>query len=165
MEYTENLQIFDDHNSATFNLGERLHSFTAFTLVENFEKFSCRRIKMQFPRACRSIEVAGILLHIALEATIETIHYATSLNQGNIRKSPADSASAHVKDQDRIFIRRFLHGEFPTKILPACREVQETAVRIRNIFGRRSLDIDIQGARLVCAGSHAENVSDAIAKR
>ena len=66
-------QVLDDHDAAALDFRILAHAFPTLALVEDVEKRSVRRVEVQFPRAVRSVEVAGVFLHVALERPVEAI--------------------------------------------------------------------------------------------
>ena len=157
-------QVLHHHDSAAFNLRVLAHAFATATLVEHFQKFALGRIQVQLPGAIRSVEVAGILLHVALEGPIEAVFNTTGLNKRNVAEFPGNRHSPHIVNQQGFRIGIFLHGELPAKALPAGTQVQDTAVCVRRVGFRILLDVHVQGTRLVSLGAHAKDVGDAFAQ-
>ena len=119
---------------------------------------------MQLPRAVGRVEVAGVLLHVALEGTVEAVGDATGLHEADIGKRPRNRAPAHVEDEQRVGVGVLLHGEFPAEVLPARTQVEDTPVRVRGVFLGITLDIHVERAGLVGLRAHAEDVGDAVAE-
>ena len=120
---------------------------------------------MQFPGGIRSVEVAGILLDIALEGAVQSVGDTAGLHQRDVAEFPRNGYAAHVVNQQRFHVRRLLHGELPAEVLPAGTQVQNTTVGIRRVRFGILLDVHVQGTGLVRLGSHAENVGNAFSER
>ena len=74
-------EVFDDHDTAAFDLRVLTHTFPALALVENLEELAVCGVQVQFPRAVRSIEITGVLLHVALERSVQAVGHAAGMNE------------------------------------------------------------------------------------
>ena len=74
-------EVFDDHDAAAFDLRVLTHAFPALTLVENLEELAICGVQVQFPRAVRCVEVTGVLLHVALERSVQAVGHAAGMNE------------------------------------------------------------------------------------
>ena len=156
--------VLDDHDAALLDFRVAAHAFPALAAVKDFFEFTLHVVQVEFPRAVRGVEVAGVLLHVALEGAVEAIGDAAGLHEADVGEGPRYRASAHVEYQERLGVGILFHGELPTEILPAGAQVKDTAVRIRRVFLGITLDVHVERAGLVGLRAHAEYIGDAVAQ-